>query len=216
MKRFQGLQVGSLKYVEYSGVVVFLIVSLLTIVMVVPNGSTSVAGVFWQDWKMTPYGPLGPSDRAVLIKVRQANLWEMPTGQQAQERGRSARVREVGGILAEDHKLLDERVRGVAEQLDVVLPSMPTPTQQDWMAELSKLSGAEYDKLAVYRLRYAHGQVIQLLAEVRAGTRNELVRSFVQHTMLVVLRHITLLESTGLVDYEQLPEPLPPERRPRV
>nr|WP_221308785.1 DUF4142 domain-containing protein [Nocardiopsis mwathae] len=205
-----------MRYVEYGGVVVFLLVSLLTIVMVVPNGATSVAGVFWQDWKSTPFGPLGPSDREVLIKVREANLWEIPTGQQAIERARSERVREVGVMLSEDHKLLDERVRDVAEQLDVVLPSMPTREQQRWMEEMSRLSGDEYDKVAVNRLRYAHGQVIQLLAEVRAGTRNELIRSFVQHTMLVVLRHLTHLESTGLVDYEDLPEPLPPERRPGV
>ncbi|MFC3994728.1 DUF4142 domain-containing protein [Nocardiopsis sediminis] len=208
------LQIRSLRYIEFAGVVAFLIVSSLTIFMVVPNGATSVSGVFWQDWKQTEFGPLGPADVDALIKVRQAGLWEIPVGQQAQDRAASDDVKDVGALLAADHIKLDETVRDVAEQLDVVLPSLPNPQQQVWMDELSGLSGEEFDRVFVNRLRAAHGSVYEALAEVRAGTRNELVRSFIQSGLLVVMRHITHLESTGLVEYERLPEPLPPERRP--
>ncbi|MDA2809243.1 DUF4142 domain-containing protein [Nocardiopsis sp. RSe5-2] len=203
----------SLGAIEFAGVAAFLVVSAITVFMVVPHGSMSAAGVFWREWEMTDHGPLGPADRDALAKVRQANLWEIPTGQQAEERARSDRVREVGGILADDHALMDEQVREVARELEVELPSMPSAQQQDWMDELAGLSGDAYDRTAVNRLRFAHGEVIQVLAEVRAGTRNSLVRSFVQHAMFMVLKHITLLESTGLVDFERLPEPPPPERR---
>ncbi|WP_236700356.1 DUF4142 domain-containing protein [Allosalinactinospora lopnorensis] len=208
------LQVRSFRSIEYAGVLVFLIVSSVTIFMIMPNGATSVQGVFWQDWRTTSSGPLGPADREILIKVRQAGLWEIPTGQQAADRGRSERVREVGALLARDHILLDKQTRDVAAQLDVELPSLPSSQQQRWMDELEGLSGDEFDLAFANRLRAAHGQVFELLAEVRAGTRNELVRSFVQHGLVVVLRHMTHLESTGLVEFEELPEPLPPERRP--
>ncbi|WP_262391288.1 DUF4142 domain-containing protein [Nocardiopsis sp. CNR-923] len=200
--------------VELLGVVGFLVIASMTVFMIAPNGSTSVAGVFWNDWVSTESGPLGPADVDALIRVRQAGLWEIPVGQQAQDRAQLDRVREVGAILAEDHTLIDEQVRDLAARLDVRLPNAPTQDQQRWMEELSELSGAEYDQVFANRLRAAHGGVVQVLAEVRAGTRNELVRSFCQHAMLMVLRHITLLESTGLVEYEELPAPRPPERRP--
>ncbi|KOX16935.1 DUF4142 domain-containing protein [Nocardiopsis sp. NRRL B-16309] len=200
--------------IELVGVAGFLVVAALTVFMIAPNGTTSVSGVFWNDWVSTEFGPLGPADVDALVKVRQAGLWEIPVGQQAQDRAQLDRVREVGAILAEDHILMDEQLRGVAAQLDVRLPSTPNPDQQRWMDELSGLSGAGFDRVFANRLRFAHGEVLAVLAEVRAGTRNELVRSFCQHGMLMVLRHITLLESTGLVEYEELPEPRPPERRP--
>ncbi|MEV2274406.1 DUF4142 domain-containing protein [Nocardiopsis sp. NPDC049922] len=200
--------------IELLGVVGFLVVASMTVFMIAPNGSTSVAGVFWNDWVSTEFGPLGPADVDALIKVRQAGLWEIPVGQQARDRAQLDRVREVGAILAEDHTLMDEQVRDIAAQLDVRLPNTPNPDQQRWMDELSGLSGAEFDQVFADRLRAAHGGVLAVLAEVRAGTRNELVRSFCQHGMLMVLRHITLLESTGLVEYEELPAPRPPERRP--
>ncbi|WP_268644523.1 DUF4142 domain-containing protein [Nocardiopsis sp. EMB25] len=200
--------------IELLGVVGFLVLASMTVFMIAPNGTTGVSGVFWNDWVSTEFGPLGPADVDALVKVRQAGLWEIPVGQQARDRAQLDRVREVGGILAEDHILMDEQVREAAARLDVRLPSEPNPNQQRWMDELSELSGAEFDRVFANRLRAAHGEVLAVLAEVRAGTRNELVRSFCQHGMLMVLRHITLLESTGLVEYEELPAPRPPERRP--
>ncbi|MDT0328983.1 DUF4142 domain-containing protein [Nocardiopsis lambiniae] len=200
--------------VELVGVVGFLLVTTLTVFMILPNGTSSVSGVFWSEWSATEYGPLGPADVDALIKVRQAGLWEIPVGQQAADRAQSSRVREVGATIADDHVLMDEQVRDVAARLDVRLPSTPGEDQQRWMDELTGLSGAEWDRVFADRLRAAHGNVLTVLAEVRAGTRNELVRSFCQHAILMVLRHITLLESTGLVDYGALPEPRPPERRP--
>ncbi|MFL1378007.1 MULTISPECIES: DUF4142 domain-containing protein [unclassified Nocardiopsis] len=200
--------------VELAGVIGFLLVTTLTVFMILPNGATSVSGVFWRDWTATEYGPLGPADVDMLIKVRQAGLWEIPVGQQAADRGQSPRVLEVGATIADDHMLMDEQVRDVAARLDVRLPSAPSDDQQRWMDELSGLSGAAWDRTFADRLRFAHGNVLMVLADVRAGTRNDLIRSFCQHAILMVMRHMTLLESTGLVDYGALPEPRPPERRP--
>lgn len=211
----QRLRWRSPRSIELLGVVGFVLVSTLTLVMVVPSGTTSASGIFWNDWIQTDYGPLGPADVDALVKVRQAGLWEIPVGQQAADHAQSEVVREVGATLAEDHLLMDEQVREIAELLDVRLPSTPSREQRQWMDELSGLSGADWDRVFANRLRYAHGNVLEVLAEVRAGTRNELVRSFVQHCVLMVMRHISLLESTGLVEYESLPEPRPPERRPR-
>ncbi|GAA1099456.1 DUF4142 domain-containing protein [Nocardiopsis exhalans] len=211
----QRLRWRSPRSIELLGVVGFVLVSTLTLVMVVPNGATSASGIFWNDWVQTDYGPLGPADVNALVAVRQAGLWEIPVGQQAVDHAQSEVVRDVGATLAEDHLLMDEQVREIAAMLDVRLPSTPNREQQRWMDELSGLSGAEWDRAFANRLRYAHGNVLEVLAEVRAGTRNELVRTFVQHCVLMVMRHISLLESTGLVEYESLPEPRPPERRPR-
>jgi predicted outer membrane protein len=151
--------------------------------------------------------PLTATDKLFLVKVRQAGLWEMPTGQQAQTRASSARVKEVGLHLFSDHTLLDAQVRSIASELGVDLPSTPSALQQGWMAELSKVQGPAYDKLFADRLRAAHGTVFAIVAQIRAGTRNPLIRAFAQRAIVVVMRHMTLLESIGLVNYNALPQP---------
>lgn len=158
----------------------------------------------------TPWGPLGPADRNMLAKVRQAGLWEMPTGQRAEQQGSSARVRQVGGMIASEHTELDQRVRDTAAQLGVILPSQPSAQQQGWIAEIASKSGSDFDRTFVQRLRAAHGVVLPVIAQVRAGTRNELVRQFATTAAEFVTRHMGYLESTGLVDFDALPLPPAP------
>lgn len=72
------------------------------------------------------------------------------------------------------------------------------------MAELSSLSGDQFDRRFVYRLRVAHGKVFGIIATVRASTGNSLIREFADRALKTVQRHMTYLESTGLVDYDQV------------
>lgn len=152
----------------------------------------------------TRWGPLDDADRDLVIKVRLAGLWEAPTGQQAQQRAASPRVKQIGGMISTEHLKLDEDVRQVADQLGIVLPSKPNADQELWMRELSGMSGEAYDRHFVYRLRAAHGKVFGLIATVRANTANSLVRDFSISANAAVLRHMSYLESTGLVDYSQI------------
>src|SRR3954470_24923459 len=50
-------------------------------------------------WVSTPYGPLSPADTDFLVRVRQAGLWEMPSGQMAQTQAESPTVKSVGATL---------------------------------------------------------------------------------------------------------------------
>ena len=161
-------------------------------------------------WTQTQWGPLGPADRDLLIKVRQANLWEGPTGQQAQQLATSPAVREVGGKLGVEHADLDVQTRAVANELGIALPSSPSGTQMSWMADISSRTGAEYDRVFIQRVREAHGIVLPVIAAVRIGTRNDKVRAFAELADSFVSRHCQYLESTGLVNYSALPTPPSP------
>lgn len=165
-------------------------------------------------WTQTQWGPLGPADRDLLVKVRQAGLWEGPAGQQAQQRGSSARVREVGRLIAAEHADLDAQVREASARLGVVLPNQPTDQQKGWIGEIASQPVSDFDRTFVQRLRAAHGKVLPIIAQVRAGTRNELVRRFATTSAEFVTRHHEYLESTTLVDYSALPEAPNPAAAP--
>lgn len=160
-------------------------------------------------WVQTQWGPLGPADRDLLVKVRLAGLWEAPTGQQAAQRASSPAVRELGAFLATQHAELDAEDRKVADQLGVLVPASATRQQQAWMAEISAATGADYDRIFVQRLREAHGIVLPVIAEVRSSTRNDLVREFANLSDQFVTRHMQRLEATGLVDFHALPDHSP-------
>ncbi len=140
-------------------------------------------------WTQTQWGPLGPADRDLLVKVRLAGLWEGPTGQQAEQLATSAEVREVGRKLAEEHAQLDAEVRSIADQLGVPLPSGPNAQQMAWMAEISSKTGSDYDRTFVQRVREAHGMVLPVISQVRSGTQNDLVSQYAETAATFVTRN---------------------------
>jgi predicted outer membrane protein len=153
----------------------------------------------------TRFGPLDDTDRLFLVKVRQAGLWERPTGLMAQQQAASPRLKEIGLIMATDHVALDEEDRYIAKQLKVALPDQPSSEQQSWMREFAPMKGHDFDVDSVKWLRFAHGGVFAAIASVRANTRNEMLRLFAERANTMVNKHMSLLESTGLVQYDNLP-----------
>ncbi|WP_370949401.1 DUF4142 domain-containing protein [Amycolatopsis sp. cg5] len=150
------------------------------------------------DWD-TPWGPLSQYDRNLLINVRWANLWEAPSSGQVAERSADPKVRAVGGALMHDHHALEATVADAAAKLNVALPGSPTPIQQSWQREIAGKAGGAADDAWANVTRQAHGSIFMLIGQVRAMTRNDVVRAFAQSADAVVIRHMTLLESTGLV-----------------
>ncbi|MGH3673812.1 MAG: DUF4142 domain-containing protein [Pseudonocardiaceae bacterium] len=167
------------------------------------NASTAADETYTQ----TTWGPLGPADRDLLVMVRQAGLCGEATGLRAQHQSGSPQVRTVAQSIGSGYGDLDRQVRAVAAKLGVPLPDQPSAEQQGWMRELAGRSGSQFDRMFAQRLRLTDGEVLPVITSVRAGTRNELIRSFAANAAEQVSQHMESLESTGLVDYSRLPEP---------
>lgn len=155
----------------------------------------------------TRFGPLGPADRALVVSIRQAALWEIPVGRDAQRRASRTATRRNLGEIARRHVRLDAPTRTVAARLNIPLPNQATPEQQSWMSEISGKSGNEYDRTAVARMRMAQGQTYALIGAVRGSTRNTLMRTFAEQCETFVRGHMKLLEGTGFVTGDTLPDP---------
>lgn len=152
----------------------------------------------------TEWGPLSQYDRNLLINVKWANLWEGPTSQQIADRSTNPKVQAVATQLGQEHHALDAAVAEVAERVGVSLPEQANPLQQGWTRDILGRSGSDADTVWANITRRAHGSVFMLIAQVRAQTRNDAIRSFAQRADETVMRHMTLLESTGLVRLDSL------------
>ena len=74
----------------------------------------------------------------------------------------------------------------------------------EFLAAMSAANGQDFDQKFANILRLAHGQVFSVIAQVRATTRNSLVRELADQANATVLDHITVLEKTGLVDFDRI------------
>jgi predicted outer membrane protein len=162
----------------------------------------------------TQWGPLTNADRDLLIRVKYAGLWEIPAGEMAVEKGVNERVREIGAFIRDEHIELDAATDDIAAQLGVELPDEPYADNQLALDRMEAAEGGEFDLEFVQRLREAHGSIYSIIAYVRAGTQNDLVRQFADAGEEFVARHMEYLESTGLVDWLHIPPPPGPAGAP--
>jgi putative membrane protein len=156
-------------------------------------------------------GPITAADKDFVIKVRLAGLWEIPAGNMAQQKSQNPHIVEIGEAIAAQHVVLDEMDRDAAKKLGIDLPNQPNGDQQWWLREMrTATSSVQFDQIFVDRLRAAHGKIFPAIATIRASTRNDAVRMLAQKANQFVMTHMTLLESSGIVDYGGLPTAPPP------
>jgi predicted outer membrane protein len=156
-------------------------------------------------------GSVSAADRDFVVKVRLAGLWEVPAGNMAQEKSEDPRVVAIGKAISQQHVALDKLAMDAAKKLGLALPNKPTQQQEGWLAEMQAANATTFDQVYVDRLRAAHGAIFPAIATIRASTRNDAVRKLAQDTNQFVMTHLTLLESSGLVNYGSLPTAPPPK-----
>jgi putative membrane protein len=154
----------------------------------------------------TNEGTVSAADRDLVVKVRLAGLWEIPAGEMAVEKSKDKKIQKIGRDIADQHIELDELARAAAKKLKITLPSKPNKDQQGWLAEMRDAAdGDEFDRVYIDRLRAAHGKIFPAIATIRTSTRNDTIRKLAQQANQFVMTHLTLLESSGLVAYAELP-----------
>ncbi|KUN82933.1 DUF4142 domain-containing protein [Streptomyces griseoruber] len=150
----------------------------------------------------TQWGPFTESDRAFVVAVRAAGLWEHPVGQIGLEKGQSKAVLIASQHLIDGHAALDETCRKIAPMLNVVLPNVASPQQEGFVTTLKTAQGKQFDIDFANILRMTHGSIFNTVAKVRSTTKNALVRALADQANDTVLDHITVMEQTGLVDFD--------------
>ncbi|MFC3894231.1 DUF4142 domain-containing protein [Lentzea rhizosphaerae] len=145
-----------------------------------------------------------PSDRELLVLLAQHSLWQKPASRESSDRARDAKVRKVAGQLAAEQTQLAQAVADAAKQLGVDLPAEPTTEQKSWANAISSSSGDELDRMYANLSRAADGSLIVQVAQARATTKSAPARVAAQTGLTLMLKHMLLLEGTGLVKSNSL------------
>ncbi|MER5434654.1 DUF4142 domain-containing protein [Streptomyces sp. NPDC002588] len=150
----------------------------------------------------TQWGPLTEGDRDFVVKVRAAGLWEYPVGQIGLQKGTSKAVLTASQHLIDGHAALDTTCRKIAPMLNVTLPDVASPQQEGFVTQLKSETGKQFDADFANILRMTHGSIFNTVAKIRSTTKNSLVRALADQANDTVLDHITVMEKTGLVDFD--------------
>ncbi|NES12346.1 MULTISPECIES: DUF4142 domain-containing protein [Micromonospora] len=132
-------------------------------------------------------------DTQYLQAVHQVNLFEITTGNLAQQKGQNQQVKDLGKMFVTDHTQLDQSVQSTAQQLNVKLPSEPTADQQKVISKLNNESGAQFDKAWVTAQLAGHVAAIQATqTEISQGSEQSVI-TLAQDALPVLQAHYDAL-----------------------
>ncbi|GAA4001775.1 DUF4142 domain-containing protein [Streptomyces sp. NBC_01352] len=151
----------------------------------------------------TQWGPLTEQDRHFVVAVRAAGLWEYPLGQIGLKKGTTPEVKRASEHLVDGHAALDASCRKIAPMLNITLPNVASPQQLSFVNQIDSQTGKAFDSNFANILRTTHGSIFNTVAKIRSTTKNSLVRQLADQANNTVLDHITVMEDTGLVNYDQ-------------
>lgn len=163
-------------------------ISLLPILFVLPFAAASVAAP----------PKTSSQDNTWLIGAHQDNLAEIQSGEFAAQNGHTAAVRDAGHMLATDHQKLDAKLKPVARQLGVTLPTQPNMQQRDQMKHLKTLSGMSLDTVWTHDETDGHVKAIeQTEGEIEHGSDPQ-VQQLAKSALPVLKKHLQTLQQAAV------------------
>ena len=144
---------------------------------------------------MLPVAAQKHTDPAFLTDAIRGDLGEIKLGQLAEEKGQSEGVRDFGHTLMSDHQKAMKKAADLAKTLGVTAPTDLTPEAQKTYDQLSRLSGAEFDRQFVMHMVMDHQKDIAKYQEESKSSVNPKVADLAEDTLPTLRDHLETAQS---------------------
>lgn len=143
------------------------------------NGGTSTA-------KSKP----AMADSHFAKEAAQGGMAEVKLGQLARDKGSSDSVKSFGKRMVDDHSKAGDKLKDVASNQNIKLPTDISAKDQATYDRLSKLNGTAFDRgYARYMVKDHETDVAAFQKEANGG-RNDLLKSFASETLPTLQDHL--------------------------
>lgn len=130
------------------------------------------------------------ADSNRLIAIAQANIAEVAAGKMALEKSSNADVKQFAQTMIDDHSKGLDDTKQVAATKNITLPAEPDAAHQKMAADLSKLSGAAFDKAYVSKAGVAdHAKVHAALKDDIAKAQDADIKALATKLEPIVAHH---------------------------
>jgi len=158
--------------------------SCAAIIFVATNGHAQTSRV--------PAGKASAASQTFLKEAIQGDLAEVNMGKLAQEKGQSAATKQFGQMLEQDHGQHLQKAKDSAQQMGVSAPTEPNAKQKKMYDQLSKMSGAQFDKQFAQHMIMDHKEDIGKY-EKKAKSKGPLAQ-FAEQTLPTLQKHLQTAE----------------------
>ena len=125
-----------------------------------------------------------------LKKVTNSGMAEVQLAKLAQQKATIDAVKNFAAMLERDHTAVNQQVKNLADQRNVVLPSAISDDKQKMYNDMDKMTGKAFDKDYISMMIKAHGDGISLFEDTRSNASDVDVKNFADKTLPTLKMHL--------------------------
>lgn len=138
---------------------------------------------------------LSSQDQKFMMDAAKGGMMEVELGRLAARKASNADVKSFAQRMVDDHGKANTQLKSIAAQKGVTLPAtLPADMKQE-MDHLSKLSGAEFDRMYMSHMLKDHKKDVSEFEKQASKGADSSVKSFAQQTLPTLREHLTMAQS---------------------
>jgi len=149
------------------------------------SGTTSTTAV-------TSTAPLSGADADFAKKAAEGGMMEVDLGQLAAAKATSQDVKDFGNRMVTDHGKAGDALKSLAAQKNFTLPSTPGDEEKKTSNDLSKKTGAAFDKAYMSDMVKDHEKDLKEFQKASKDVKDPDLKNWATQTVTVVQDHLNM------------------------
>lgn len=141
---------------------------------------------------VTSTAPLKGADADFAKKAAAGGMMEVDLGQLAAAKATSQDVKDFGNRMVNDHGKAGDELKALAAQKGLTLPTTPSAEEKKASADLSKKSGAAFDKAYMSDMVKDHEKDAKEFEKASKDVKDPDLKNWASKTLTVVQDHLNM------------------------
>lgn len=133
-------------------------------------------------------------DAEYAVAAANGGMAEVALGKLAQEKATNPKVKEFADMMVMDHGKANAELMALAKSKNITLPTTVSDDKQKEMTELSKKTGADFDKAYVDAMVDGHKKTIDLFEGETKDGKDADLKAFAGKTLPTIKMHLTHIQ----------------------
>ena len=138
---------------------------------------------------------LSSSDKKFIEEAGKGGLAEVEFGQLAEQKAQSPDVKQFGQKMVSDHSKINDKLKQIASQKNVNLPTALEGSEKREYDKLQKLSGARFDQEYMKTMVSDHQKDVKAFQKEAKSAKDADVKSFADSNASTIEEHLQLAKS---------------------
>ncbi|WP_406827037.1 DUF4142 domain-containing protein [Pedobacter sp. KACC 23697] len=133
------------------------------------------------------------ADAKFTTQAAVGGMAEVELGKMALDKSSNAQVKEFATMMVKDHGMANAELMSIAKQKNITLPSTVDDEHKKKMEDLSKKTGADFDKAYVNAMVDGHKSTLKLMEDESKDGKDADLKAFATKTAPIVQSHLEMI-----------------------